>query len=181
MLNARSVKALAERAGVEMPICDVVHAVLYDGLDITNIRTLFSERPLRSNRSIARALNAPGGSAGGQAEKAEQGGEQGWRGVRARRWPARKVEKPSPSVRTSCTAASERAAPKAAPTREDLRPRQVGCGQGERDDIGSGGGDQRAPAGAVFDPEAEEPERHTVLEDLLRNELISLRERQFLR
>ena len=48
VLNARSVKALAERAGVEMPICDVVHAVLYDGLDITNIRTLFSERPLRS-------------------------------------------------------------------------------------------------------------------------------------
>ena len=48
VLNAKSVKALAERAGVEMPICEVVHAVLYDGMEVRSIRALFSERPLRS-------------------------------------------------------------------------------------------------------------------------------------
>lgn len=47
VLNAKSIKALAERAGVEMPISFVIHDVLYADLDIATIRTLWTERPLR--------------------------------------------------------------------------------------------------------------------------------------
>lgn len=48
VLNAKSVKALAERAGVEMPLCGMVYAVLYEGRDMADLRSFFAERPLKS-------------------------------------------------------------------------------------------------------------------------------------
>ena len=48
--NAKSVKALAERAGIEMPISEIVYSVLYDGRPMSTITSLFSERPLKSEK-----------------------------------------------------------------------------------------------------------------------------------
>jgi glycerol-3-phosphate dehydrogenase (NAD(P)+) len=33
VVNARSVRLLAAKVGVEMPICQAVHAILYEGED----------------------------------------------------------------------------------------------------------------------------------------------------
>ena len=46
--TSRAVKKLAEKAGVEMPITDVVEAVLYEGLSAKDAVTELMSRPLRT-------------------------------------------------------------------------------------------------------------------------------------
>ena len=48
VVNARSVKALAELAGVEMPLSALVHAALHEGRIINDLEQLFADRPLKA-------------------------------------------------------------------------------------------------------------------------------------
>ncbi|MEQ9096242.1 MAG: NAD(P)H-dependent glycerol-3-phosphate dehydrogenase [Phycisphaerales bacterium] len=48
--TTRAVMALAERHGVEMPICEAVHAVLFDGLDPVDAIGLLMSRPQKEER-----------------------------------------------------------------------------------------------------------------------------------
>ncbi|GAA1751910.1 MAG TPA: NAD(P)H-dependent glycerol-3-phosphate dehydrogenase [Tetrasphaera sp.] len=50
VLNAKSVKALAAKAGVEMPISSLVHGLIYEDLSLAEIFAFFSSRPLRAER-----------------------------------------------------------------------------------------------------------------------------------
>lgn len=47
VVAARSVRALAAREDVEMPICEFVHAILFEDLPVDQIRAAFADRPLR--------------------------------------------------------------------------------------------------------------------------------------
>lgn len=49
--NARSVTDLARRVGVEMPICETVYAVLYDGVDIGKAFAALWARPIEAEPS----------------------------------------------------------------------------------------------------------------------------------
>ncbi|MFN8096883.1 MAG: NAD(P)H-dependent glycerol-3-phosphate dehydrogenase [Dermatophilaceae bacterium] len=48
VLNARSVRELAHRSGVDMPITEIVHRLLYEGLTLADIVSSYRGRPLRS-------------------------------------------------------------------------------------------------------------------------------------
>ncbi len=50
VVNARSVKQLAARLGVEMPICDAVHAILYEGADPATAVSALMSRETRPER-----------------------------------------------------------------------------------------------------------------------------------
>lgn len=48
VLNARSVRELAHRSGVDMPITEIVYRLLYEGLTLADIVSSYRGRPLRS-------------------------------------------------------------------------------------------------------------------------------------
>lgn len=48
VLNARSVRDLAHRLGVDMPITELVYGLLYEGITIEDIAAFYANRPLRS-------------------------------------------------------------------------------------------------------------------------------------